>query len=322
MFSKLRAGLCILSACIAMPVTAQEQQPGAATWITLGTGGGPLLRVERSGPANALVVGGDVTIFDAGEGVIRGIAKAGLRLGQVRTVVISHLHPDHMSGLAALISLRWQVAATSPLTIVGPQGTPELVAGIIAAMKPVEETALAGERAAASPAAWVKTQLLACSGETVPIGAGNLTAVRNSHFIQSDRTESPAATSCSFRIDAGGRSIVYTGDTGPSAAVVSLAKGADLLVSEAIDLDAAMSIVTQQAPNLSPAQRADVQWHLEAHHLTPEQVGEIAREADVKEVVLTHLVPGADGENASVYASRVQAAFTGRVRVASDGDRF
>ena len=291
-------------------------------WITLGTGGGPLLRSERRGPANALLADGGITLFDVGEGVIGGLAAAGLRLDQIHGVVISHLHPDHIAGLAALISLRWQVATTSPLVVMGPQGTQELVAGIIAAMKPVEGTALPGERTAASPEKWVRAQTLDCAGETVPIGGGRLRAVRNTHFILPDGQDSRSATSCSFRIDVDGRSIVYTGDTGPSAALRGLARDADLLVSEVIDLDAATATMDRQSPHLDAGFRARVKWHLEAHHLTPQQVGELAREARVRAVVLTHIVPGDDGEDSARYARGVGKLFDGPVSVAKDGDRF
>lgn len=314
----------VLAACVGTGLSAQPSGPypsGSATWITLGTGGGPLLRTERGGPANALVIGNDATLFDAGDGVVREIAAAGLRLDQIHTIVLSHLHPDHIAGLAALIALRWQMAATTHLEIVGPQGTPDLVAGIVAAMKPVAGTEMPGEKTA-FPDTWITTREIACAGETVTFASVRMKAVRNTHFLLPDGTDSKSATSCAFRIEAGGRTIVYTGDTGPSAAVSDLAKGADLLVSEVIDLDAAIAMVERQAPNLSVGQRAGVRWHLAHHHLTPSNVGTLARDAGVKSVVLTHLVPGTDHEDPAPYAQGVRRIFDGPVTVAKDGDRF
>lgn len=55
-------------ALLALPANAAEKAPGPARFVTLGTGGGPLTRLRRSEPANALVVNGAVYLFDAGDG--------------------------------------------------------------------------------------------------------------------------------------------------------------------------------------------------------------------------------------------------------------
>jgi hypothetical protein len=66
-----------------------------AAFLTLGTGGGPLTRIERSEPANAVVVDGDVYLFDVGDGAQRQLAAAKLPLQRVRAVFLSHHHVDH-----------------------------------------------------------------------------------------------------------------------------------------------------------------------------------------------------------------------------------
>ena len=325
---RLASLVALLALSAASPVLAQQPAAAApdsdtAVWITLGTGGGPILRVRRAGPANALVLGGEVILFDAGEGVIQGLARAGLRLDQVSTVVISHLHPDHIAGLSALIALRWHVSATSPLVIAGPPGTSELVDGIIASLKPVEATKSPDEKPSPSTANWVAARVIACDGTSQMIGRVQIKAVRNSHYSLRDGTDSKTATSCSFRIEAGERSIVYTGDTGPSPAVTALARHAELLVSEVMDLDAALANVDRQSAYLTAEQREGVNWHLKAHHLTAEQVGVLAQEAEVGQVVLTHLVPGDDGETTTAgYTAGIANTFRGKVIVAEDGYRF
>jgi ribonuclease BN (tRNA processing enzyme) len=123
-----------------------------------------------------------------------------------------------------------------------------------------------------------------------------------------------------FRIEAAGRTFVYTGDTGPTENLDKLAKGADVLVSEVIDLQAAAAMARKTLP---PEAVAPLIPHLRQDHLTPEQVGQVAGRADVREVVVTHLSPGLDSEkDVSGYTQGIAPAFKGKVVVAADLDRF
>lgn len=63
--------------------------------ILLGTAGGPTPKLDRSAPANAIVVGDDIYVIDCGNGVARQMVKAGLDLGHIRDVFITHQHSDH-----------------------------------------------------------------------------------------------------------------------------------------------------------------------------------------------------------------------------------
>lgn len=293
-------------------------------WITLGTGGGPLLRAKRGQASNALVASGGVVLFDAGEGLIRGLALGGVRLDQVRGVVLSHLHPDHTGGLAALITLRWQNDIRTPMVVYGPIGTAEIVSGLLASNAPAERVGFASPGTIFPVAgASVSARELPCMGETTVIAGVEVTAVRNTHYVYPDGHEPPNAASCSFRAVVDGKTIIYTGDTGPSDALTHLATGADLLVSEVIDVAATMRSVGRLARDLPPQARAGMTFHLTRHHLTPEEVGRMAAAAGVKSVVLTHLSPGMDDErDTSGYVDGVRLLYHGPVHAASDGERF
>jgi len=318
--STIIAGMLL---CAGWPAAAAHPEDGPA-WVTLGTGGGPLVRIKRGNTSNALVVGQDVILFDAGEGVVHGLAAAGLRLDQVRAIVLSHLHPDHTAGLATLITLRWQNNLTAPIVVYGPVGTSELVAGILASNKPAERAGYAAPGAAIPSAdRSVSARELACTGESTAIGAVQFVSIGNTHYLYPDGREPSDARSCAFRVTVGGRSVVYTGDTGPSDAVTKLAKGADLLVSEVIDISATMKALRAVTQAMKPEARDAMIFHLTHHHLTPEDVGRMAAAASVGEVVLTHLAPGLDGEQStSGYVDGVRRLYHGSVIAASDGDRF
>jgi ribonuclease BN (tRNA processing enzyme) len=99
-----------------------------------------------------------------------------------------------------------------------------------------------------------------------------------------------------FRFSHGGRSLVYTGDTGETEAVPELAAGADVFLSEAAFLE---------GPGLPPN-----------IHLTARQAGTYANRADVGKLVLTHLVPGNSQDDARAEAAR---AFAGPLDIATAG---
>ena len=272
-------------------------------------------------------MGEAVYLFDVGSGVERQMAAAGLRAGQIRAVFISHHHIDHNAGLGPLVVNRWVLDTEArPLPILGPPGTDHMVRSLVSAFKPTERAPIAIGGPLPSPirrsvrSRDLPDRILA----PIEIYADEhvrVLAVLNSHFEADQSAAAKTARSYSFRVVARGRSIVYTGDTGPSRAVEQLASGADLLVSEVIDVPATVAVI--RSLNLPDAKLRGIVSHLEAHHLTPEEVGKLAAASGTKEVVLTHLAPGADVEIDTLqYSSGIERHFRGRTRVAKDLDRF
>lgn len=278
----------------------------------------------RSQPANALVWQSEAWLVDCGDGAIGQLAKTGLPPRAASVVFLSHLHFDHTAGLAGLIGLRFQTSAPGKLAIYGPPGTQTLVDGIIASMKPAAQAGygLPGEPAI-NPADTVTVHEMS-DGESVTIKGSKVSAVQNSHYsFAPGSAQDRAYKSYSYRFDLPGRSIVYTGDTGPSAAVERLGKGADLLVSELIDVEATIALVRKVTPNLSDSEMQAMQRHLTDHHLTAEQVGDMAARMGAKHVVVTHLagatgLPGRTTDYAAIIAARARTG----VDIASDLDRF
>src|SRR3546814_9428638 len=94
------------------------------------------------------------------------------------------------------------------------------------------------------------------------IGGVVVTAVSNSHYaLQPDAPGSTKRDTYSFRFDTPDRSIVYTGDTGPSVAVERLAQNADILISEIVDPIAAIAALKAKRQDLSPAALAAFEAH-------------------------------------------------------------
>lgn len=305
--------------------TSQPSAPPSSTapkWVTLGTHGGPVSDPTRAEPANALLIGPDAYLIDAGDGAVGQLAKAGVSVARVKAVFLSHLHFDHVGGLSAVIGLRNQIGAPGVLTIYGPPGTKALVDGLVAATQPSAAAAYGyADRPFADPARSVAVVEMV-DGSSAQLGSMTVKARQNSHYSFAPGSDlDKRFKSLSFRFDAPGRSIVYTGDTGPSLAVEQLAAGADLLVSEMIDLD---RIITPALRTRLPNDTGqDMASHLTEHHITPDQVGEIAARAKVKALVITHLVsPNANSSDLLGYIATIGRHYSGPVMIANDLDAF
>jgi ribonuclease BN (tRNA processing enzyme) len=308
---------------LALALIAGVQAAPADCWITLGTMGGPVAAPERAQPANALVRGRDVYLVDVGDGAAQQLAKAGYRLPAVKAVFLSHLHVDHTGGLAALIGLRDQTDVREVLTVYGPPGTQALVDGITASLHPAAAAGygIPGQRWPA-PESIVRVVEIK-GGASLRVGDMTVRTAQNTHYdFAPGSADDRAFKSLSYRFDLPGRSIVYTGDTGPSPAVAALAKGADLLVSEMIDLDLTLAAVARNSPAMPAPARAKLTQHLSTHHLTPDAVGALAADAGVKAVAVTHFAGGSDPARLADYTARIRARFGGTIALANDLDRF
>jgi ribonuclease BN (tRNA processing enzyme) len=293
-------------------------------FVTLGTQGGPVSNPKRSQPANVLIVGRDAYVIDAGDGTSQQLAKAGIGIDQVKTVFISHLHFDHTGGLAALLGLRLQLRTQGKLAIYGPPGTKDLVAGLVDSMHPASVVGFGFPgQGYDDPAGSVEVIELS-DRQSLRVGPMTVRVRQNTHYsFPANGDMDRRYKSLSFRFDMSDRSIAYTGDTGPSTAVEELAKDADLLVSEMIDEEATIAAVRRNTPNADSAQIRNVVEHLTSHHLTPGDVGRLAKNARVKVVVVTHLA-GDNPTSADVvrYLNQIKTVFSGVVIVANDLDEF
>lgn len=309
------------AAILALMATGTTPALAETSFTILGTRGGPVPSAHRGQPANLLKVGSSLSLIDVGDGTAGQLMKVGLNARQIDNLFISHLHADHYGGLLALLGLRFQTNANAPLQVYGPPGTRQLVKGILDGMSPAIRAGYGtGEQPRKSAELAIAHELQ--SGDAVIVDGFTLRVVANTHYsFPKGSKEADEFLSLSLRFETPDRTIVYTGDTGPSTEVEEFGKGADLLVAEVIELDGVMASTRQTAPDMTDEQSAHLAQHLSEQHLRPADLGRMAAAIGAPKLVVTHIAAGPD-ENLDTVRSGISSAYDGEIVIAEDLDKF
>jgi ribonuclease BN (tRNA processing enzyme) len=297
--SRPSALLVVLAAACTAPLAAQTRV------VLLGTGS-PNADPDRSGPAVAVVVNGSAYLVDAGPGVVRR-AEAARRRGvaalaqpNLKIVFLTHLHSDHTLGLPDLIFTPWVLERTAPLEVYGPRGTRAMTAHLTAAYLEDQRVRLDGWQPQNRTGQQVHAHEVR-PGEVFRDSNVTVTAFAVSHGSW------PEAYGYRFRT--ADRTIVISGDTRPSDAVVDACSGCDVLVHE-----------VYATAGFAGRQSEWKRYHRYFHTSSTELAG-LATRARPGLLVLYHqLLWGTTPE--ALIAEIRRAGYPGRVVSANDLDVF
>jgi ribonuclease Z len=243
-----------------------------------------------------------VFLIDAGVGVERRLAAAGLPTNGVTAVFITHLHSDHVLGLADLIFTSWVMGRTRPFPVYGPHGLARMTQHLYAAFS--EDIQIRTEGLEHESREGYRIAVREIGPSVVYDSAG----VRITAFLVNHGEWREAY---GYRFDTPSRSIVLSGDTRPSEELVRMATGVDVLIHEVQPSDS-----TQHPGNRSAAEWAS---YVRAYHTTALQLGALAARAGPKLLIVYH-----NGQR--VAADRILAdirrSFSGPVAIAADLQRF
>jgi ribonuclease BN (tRNA processing enzyme) len=248
--------------------------------ILLGTKGGPRPTPHtRGNPAQVIVVNDVPYVIDCGSGVADKLVLAGVPLPSLRHVFITHHHSDHNIDYGNLILLAWASGLKTRVDAWGPPPIARMTR-LFFELNQVDIEIRIPDEGRPDVRPLVHAHEFASGGVVLQDDNVKVTAAVVHH--------PPVVPSFAFRFDTADRSIVISGDTTPCDALIELARGADVLVHEALYLPA-LDRLLQRNPNA-----ALLRQHIIDGHTATEDVGRVAAAAKVKMLVLSHLVPGDD----------------------------
>jgi ribonuclease Z len=271
--------------------------------ILLGTGM-PRPDPKCSGPASAVIAGGKVFLFDAGPGVMRRLAAAGLPIDGVDALFLTHLHSDHTLGYPDLIFTTWVMGRREPLQAYGPKGLRRMTKHILEAWKEDIGVRITGLEQASAEGYQVDVHEIK-TGIVYDRDDVRITAFEVSHGSWKH--------AYGYRIDTADRSIVISGDTRPCDTLLDAARGVDILLHE-----------VYPDSGLAPEPRdGGEEWpsYMRQFHTSDLELGAIAAVAQPKLLVLHHIVRMGTTDDELLAAIRA-GGFNGDTMIGQDLDWF
>ena len=208
--------------------------------------------IRRGSSGYALELPESKILLDCGNGTTWKLSKVGIDYLSIDHIFITHFHPDHTADLIPFLFATKYPRPTrrreTPLFIWGPKG----FAGFYASLKEAYDD-------------WIAPEKLIVK-EVVP------EPLIFDDFVLTAGNTFHTDNSLAYRIESGGKSVVYSGDTGYTESLIELARDVDLLIIECSLPD-------------------ELKFE---NHLTPTEVGKIGSASRAKKIVLTHLYPECD----------------------------
>jgi ribonuclease BN (tRNA processing enzyme) len=290
--------------CAFLPSAAAQSCGAKGIALQVLGSGGPELQDKRASSSYLVWEDGQARVLiDAGGGSALRFGESGAQMSQLDVILFSHFHVDHSGDFAALIKSSWFEDRKRPLPVYGPEGndfmpsTVEFVYDFFGdkhgAFRYLSELLVPGEEGD------YKLQPHNVEGSAKPAEVFR----RSGIAAQAVRVVHGGVPALAWRVEMGGKVIVFSGDTnGEGAGLPQLAANADLFV----------------AHNAVPEGVTGVERNL---HMPPSVIGQIAGEAHVKQLVLSHRMLRTLGKESQTQ-SEIEKKFSGPLKFANDLDCF
>jgi len=240
---------------------------------------------DRSSPGQVIVVGNDTLLIDCGPGTGMKLMKVGISPAAVGRIFLTHLHIDHTLELPSLIFGSCLLGRKERIHLYGPPSTKEFYALLFQKLYPFEASSMREIR---------KDEFDVQPHE---ITAGLVCESGNYRVLSASVEHGPPAVA--YRIETREGTLVISGDTRPSKALVQLARGASILIHECSFPDDMVETARSTG------------------HATPSEIGRVASEASVEKVILTHISPTWKRREREMV-NGVNSRFGGEVVVSND----
>ena len=265
--------------------------------ITLLGTGSPLPSADRAGPATLVRAGPAILLVDCGRGVVLRLTASGVLPVMLSAVLLTHLHSDHITDLGDVVTSHWVMSpGPSPLLVVGPVGTRQVVDGMMAMFALDQEYRLAHH--ADLHERPIVNVLEVEPGATLDVAGVSISVHRTDHR--------PVQPTVGYRVEHEGKVAAIAGDTVPCPELDVMCAGADMYVQTVIRTD-----LVQGIPN------ARLQDILD-YHSSVEQAAQTASRAGVRTLVMTHYVPAMAPGDEEAWRALAAAHFAGDIVLGDD----
>ena len=242
----------------------------------------PLPSPGRAEACILIEAGDDIYIFDLGNGSMNNLTQYQVPWPNIKAVLITHMHSDHIADLPDAHLQSWIQGRNSPLMVYGPEGINTVTKGF--------ELAYSAD---------YQYRNEHHGDEMLPMSIAGFNAIQimDNQFILNDTPgleilpfvvdHYPVNSAFGFKISYKGRTVVISGDTIHDGSVQKYSQDVDLLVHSAISID-----LVERMREVAPlAQLDEILFDIQDYHTTIKEAGEIARDANVKHLLIYHAIP-------------------------------
>ncbi|MEW5685368.1 MAG: MBL fold metallo-hydrolase [Pseudomonadota bacterium] len=286
----------------------------------------PLPSPTRAKACVAVMAGGKIWIVDSGPESTKNLMQWGVPLDRTAGVLLTHFHSDHIGDLGELNLQTWVPGRPAPLPVYGGPGVEQVVDGFNLAYAQDRGYRTAHHGAAIMPPA---TSMLAARPIALPPPASagrprtaiihddgqmRITAIETNH--------APVSPAYAYRFDYRGRSVVVTGDTTAWPQLTEASRGADILMSEALNREMVRAL-EGAAREAGRPRIAKIMGDIQDYHVSPTEAAGMANKAGAKLLVLYHLIPAPDNAILeSIFTRGMDGVRKGGWDLAEDGSLY
>lgn len=279
--------------------------------ITLVGTGSPVPIPERGGTSLVVDIAGDKVLIDCGPRTVYGLMDSGIDMGEIETVFFTHHHMDHNASFFHFAFTSWTEAGRDALTVYGPDGTDRLVNALYDIY--AEDIEYRKDIYPTDGISDTETECVT-DGFSRQMDGWEIDALPVEHSIETYAYR--------FTEHETGSSFVFSGDTRKTPSLADFAADADVLVQDCntapVDEDRVPDEDDDEFvwPQHAAGEEGLNETTLTTNHCDATDAGEIAQDAGVQTLVLTHIMPYRDLD---VMKHDAESVFDGEVVVAEDG---
>jgi ribonuclease BN (tRNA processing enzyme) len=278
--------------------------------VLLGTGAGPGGQGperKRKMTSHVMLSNGAAYVLDCGLSVIDQYGRTGIPFSALRSIFITHHHADHNIEYGPLLVVGWINGVHLDVRAFGPPPLKQMTEDFLRAYKTTVDFWAEDLK---MTLVTVDVKEVSAAGPVMQDDNVKVSAIIVEH--------PPVKPALAYRFDFQDRSIAFSGDTAPFEGVAKMARGADVLVHEAMYVPGIEAYIRREIAKGRPIKFEDLMAHMKADHTPVEDVGRIAQEAGVKTLVLSHLTPAVDTISDETWRAPAEKYFKGEIIVGKD----